>query len=172
MSVRKIALVGILTAATIVVGVLESFIPSVGIPGVKLGLANIMILIVLYELGILEAAFVNLARVFLVALFRGTIFAMAFWMSFAGAFLSLAVMILFYLFIKKFSIIGVSVVGAIFHVIGQILVAMIFLSTPLIVYYLPIIAISAVITGVLVGITAKLIIKTGVIRKQREKYNF
>ncbi|MBO4668125.1 MAG: Gx transporter family protein, partial [Bacilli bacterium] len=61
---------------------------------------------------------------------------------------------------------------AIYHVIGQILVAMIFLSTPLIVYYLPIIAISAVITGVLVGITAKLIIKTGVIRKQREKYNF
>ena len=171
-SVRKIALVGILTAATIVVGILESFIPSVGIPGVKLGLANIMILITLYELGILEAVFVNLSRVFLVGLFRGTLFSMGFWMSFAGAFLSLAIMIIFYLLIKKFSIIGVSVIGAIFHIVGQILVAMLFLSTTLIFYYLPIIAISAVITGVLVGITANLIIKTGVIRKQREKYNF
>ena len=171
-SARKIALVGILTAATIVVGILESFIPSVGIPGVKLGLANIMILITLYELGILEAVFVNISRVFLVSLFRGNIFSMGFWMSFAGAFLSLAVMILFYLLIKKFSIIGVSVIGAVFHIIGQILVAILFLSTPLIIYYLPIIAISAVITGVLVGIVARLVIRTGVIRKQREKYNF
>ena len=144
-SVRKIALVGILTAATIVVGILESFIPSVGIPGVKLGLANIMILITLYELGILEAVFVNLSRVFLVGLFRGTLFSMGFWMSFAGAFLSLAIMIIFYLLIKKFSIIGVSVIGAIFHIVGQILVAILFLSTTLILYYLPIIAISAVI---------------------------
>ena len=153
-SVRKIALVGILTAATIVIGILESFIPSVGIPGVKLGLANIMILITLYELGILEAVFVNLARVFLIGLFRGTLFSMGFWMSFTGAFLSLAIMIVFYILIKKFSIIGVSVVGALFHVFGQILIAIIFLSTTLILYYLPIIAISAVITGVLVGIVA------------------
>ena len=172
MKVQKIALLGVLTAATIVIAVLESFIPSIGIPGVKLGLANIMILVTLYELGILEAVFVNLARVFLASLIRGTIFTMGFYMSLVGAFLSLGIMIVFYLLIKKFSIIGVSVIGAIFHVFGQILVALIFLNTAYILYYLPFIAISAVITGVFVGLAAMAIIKTGVIKKMRERYNF
>lgn len=172
MNVHKMAITGILTAGAIIIGIIESFIPSIGIPGVKLGLANIVILITLYELGIIEALFVNLARVFLVGLLRGTIFTMGFFMSLTGAILSLGIMILFYLLIKKFSIIGVSVIGALFHVFGQILVAWLFLSTPYILYYLPVIAISAIITGVLVGITANLIIKTGVIKKQKEKYNF
>ena len=171
-SVHKIALMGILTAATIVIAIAESFIPSIGIPGVKLGLANIMILITLYELGILEAVVVNLFRVFVVGLVRGTIFSMGFYMSLAGAFLSLIVMILLHLLVRKFSIIGVSVVGSLFHVTGQIIVAMFFLGTAYIFYYLPIIAISAIITGVFVGIVAKLIIRTGVIRKQKERYNF
>lgn len=172
MNIHKIAITGILTAGAIVIGIIESFIPSVGIPGVKLGLANIIILITLYELGILEALFVDLARVFIVGLLRGTIFTMGFFMSLTGAILSLGIMILFYLLIKKFSIIGVSVIGALFHVFGQILVTWLFLSTPYILYYLPVIAISAIITGVFVGITANLVIKTGVIRKQKEKYKF
>lgn len=172
MNIHKIAITGILTAGAIIIGIIESFIPSVGIPGVKLGLANIVILITLYELGIIEALFVDLARVFIVGLLRGTIFTMGFFMSLTGAIFSLGIMILFYLLIKKFSIIGVSVIGAIFHVVGQILVAWLFLSTPYILYYLPVIAISAVITGVGVGVVANLIIKTGVIKKQREKYNF
>ena len=172
MNVHKIAITGILTAAAIIIGIIESFIPSVGIPGVKLGLANIVILITLYELGIIEALFVNLARVFIVGLLRGTIFTMGFFMSLTGAIFSLGIMILFYLLIKKFSIIGVSVIGAIFHVVGQILVAWLFLSTPYILYYLPVIAISAIITGIGVGLVANLVIKTGVIKKQREKYNY
>ena len=81
-------------------------------------------------------------------------------------------MIIFYLLIKRFSIIGVSVIGSIFHVSGQILIAMLYLGTAYIVLYLPIIAISAIITGVFVGIVTQLIIKTGVIKKQREKYKF
>ena len=172
MSVRKIALIGILTAATIIIAVVESFIPSVGIPGVKLGLANIMILVILYELGILEAVFVNLVRVVLVGVIRGTLFSMGFLMSLTGAALSLGIMIVFYLLIKKFSIIAVSVVGSLFHVFGQILIAMIFLGTSYILLYLPVIAVSAILTGVFVGVTAKLIIRTNVIKKQREKYNF
>ena len=172
MNIHKMAITGILTAGAIVIGIIESFIPSVGIPGVKLGLANIVILITLYELGIIEALFVDLARVFIVGLLRGTIFTMGFFMSLTGAILSLGIMVLFYLLIKKFSIVGVSVIGAIFHVVGQILVAWLFLSTPYILYYLPVIAISAVITGVGVGVVANLIIKTGVIKKQKEKYNF
>ena len=172
MKVQKMALLGVLTAAAIVIAILESFIPSVGIPGVKLGLANIVILIILYELGIWEAAVVNLLRVLVVSLVRGTFLSMGFLMSLTGATLSLGIMILFYLLIKQFSIIGVSVIGSVFHVTGQILIAMIFLGSAYIFLYLPVIALSAIITGVFVGIVARLIISTGVIKKQREKYNF
>lgn len=172
MKVQKMALLGVLTAAAIVIAILESFIPSVGIPGVKLGLANIVILIILYELGIWEAITVNLLRVLVVSLVRGTFLSMGFLMSLTGCVLSLGIMILFYLLVKKFSIIGVSVIGSVFHVTGQILIAMIFLGSAYIFLYLPVIAISAIITGVFVGIVAKLIINTGVIKKQREKYNF
>ena len=172
MKVQKMALLGVLTAAEIVIAILESFIPSIGIPGVKMGLANIVILIILYELGIWEAGVINLLRVLVVSLIRGTFLSMGFLMSLTGALLSFGIMVLFYLLIKKFSIIGVSVIGSIFHVTGQILIAMIFLGTAYIALYLPIIALSAIITGVFVGIVAQLIIKTGIIRKQREKYNF
>ena len=172
MKVQKMALLGVLTAAAIVIAILESFIPSIGIPGVKMGLANIVILIILYELGIWEAAVVNLLRVLVVSLVRGTFLSMGFLMSLTGAAFSLGIMILFYLLIKKFSIIGVSVIGSLFHVTGQILIAMIYLGTAYIFLYLPVIAISAIITGVFVGIAAKLIINTGVIKKQKEKYHF
>ena len=97
---------------------------------------------------------------------------MGFLMSLTGAILSLGIMILLYLIVKKFSIIGVSVIGSVFHVTGQIAIAMAFLGTVYVVYYLPIIMISAIITGVFVGFVSKLVIKTGAIKKQREKYNF
>ena len=171
-NVHKIALLGVLTAGAVVIAILESFIPSIGIPGVKLGLANIVILVVLYELGIWEAVMVNLIRVIVVGLVRGTFLSFGFLMSLTGAALSLLVMIFFYVLIRKFSIIGVSVIGAVFHVIGQILVAMIYLITSYIILYFPVIGLSAIITGVFVGIVAKAIIHTGVIKKQKEKYNF
>ena len=171
-SVHRIALLGVLTAGAVVIAIIESFIPSIGIPGVKLGLANIIILITLYELGVLEAIEVNLIRVVVVGLVRGTFLSFGFLMSLTGAVLSLGVMILLYLLTKKFSIIGVSVIGSLFHVIGQILVAMIYLGTAYIVLYLPIIGLSAIITGVIVGIIAQLVIKTEIIKKQKEKYNF
>lgn len=171
-NVHKMALLGILVAGAIVIGILESLIPSIGIPGVKLGLSNIVILIVLYQLGIWEASFVSLVRVLIVSLVRGTFLSMGFFMSLTGAILSLGIMILFFLLIKKFSIIGVSVIGALFHVFGQISIALLYLSTPYILYYLPVIAISAIITGVLVGIVAQLVINTKVIEKQKEKYRF
>lgn len=172
MNVHKITMLGVLSAITIVIAIAESFIPSIGIPGVKLGLANIVILIVLFEIGILEAIIINFIRVIIVALVRGTFLSMGFLMSLTGAFMSLGVMILFYLLIKKFSIIGVSVIGSIFHVTGQILIAMIYLGTVYVIYYLPIIMVSAILTGVLVGVIARLIINTGVIRKQKEKHNY
>ena len=148
MNTHKISLLGVLTAGAIVIAILESFIPSVGIPGVKLGLANIVILIILYEIGIKEAIFVDLARVFMVGLLRGSLISMGFLMSFTGATLS------------------------VFHVTGQILIAMAFLGTLYVVFYLPIIMISAIITGIFVGFVSKIVIRTGIIRHQREKYNF
>lgn len=163
---------GVLTAGAIIIAILESFIPSIGVPGVKLGLANIVILIILYEIGIVEAIIVDLLRVFLVGLLRGTIISMGFLMSLTGAVLSLGIMILFYLLVKKMSIVANSVVGSLFHVFGQILIAIIFLGSGYVLLYLPIIGISAIITGVLVGIVAQLVIKTGVIKKQKEKYKF
>ena len=172
MKVQKIALLGVLLAATIVIAIIESFIPSFTIPGIKLGFANIVILVTLYELGIWEAVFINVVRVLVVSFVRGTFLSMGFFMSLAGAFMSLGIMILFYLVIKKFSIVGVSVIGSLFHVTGQILIAMIYMGSLYVVYYLPIIAFSALITGVVVGVIARAIIKTGVIKKQREKYNF
>ena len=172
MKVQKIALLGVLLATTIVIAIAESFIPSFTIPGIKLGFANIVILVTLYELGVKEAIFINLVRVLVVSLVRGTFLSMGFFMSLTGAILSLGVMILFCLLIKKFSIIGVSVIGSLFHVTGQILIAMIYIGSVYVVYYLPIIGLAAVITGILVGFIARAIIKTNVIKNQREKYNF
>ena len=172
MKVQKIALLGVLLAATIVIAIAESFIPSFTIPGIKLGFANIVILVTLYEIGILEAVFINLVRVLVVSLVRGSFLSMGFFMSLTGAFLSLGVMILLKVVIKKFSIIGVSVVGALFHVFGQILIAMLYMSSVYVVFYLPIIAASAVVTGIIVGFVARAIIRTEVIKKQRQKYNF
>ena len=172
MKVQKIALLGVLLATTIVIAIAESFIPSFTIPGIKLGFANIVVLLTLYELGVKEAIFINLVRVLVVSLVRGIFLSMGFFMSLTGAVLSLGVMILFCLLIKKFSIIGVSVIGSLFHVTGQILIAMIYMGSIYVVYYLPIIGLAAVITGVLVGFIARAIIKTNVIKNQREKYNF
>ncbi len=171
-NVHKLALIAILTAGAIVISIIESFIPSVGIPGIKLGLANILILVTLYELGVKEAIFVNISRVLLSALLRGTIFGMGFFMSVSGAVFSFLAMLLLFLLIKKFSIIGVSVVGSIFHVLAQLAVAWIYLGSVVVFVYLPFIMLSALLTGIFVGAVARLIIKTGIIKKQKETYNF
>lgn len=172
MKVQKMALLGLLLAGTIVVAILESFIPSFVIPGIKLGFANILILVTLYEIGVKEAIFINLVRVLLVSLLRGTFLTMGFFMSLSGAIFSLIIMILLCKIFRKFTIVGVSVVGSLFHVTGQILVAMIYMNSIYVIYYLPIIGLASVITGVFVGFVAKEIINTGLIKKQREKYNF
>lgn len=171
-NVHKMSLMAILTAGAIVISIIETFIPSFGIPGIKLGLANILVLITLYEIGVKEAIFVNLGRVFMTGLLTGNLLTMGFLMSLVGAVMALAIMILLYTIVKKFSIVGVSVAGSIFHILGQILIAMAFLGTIYILYYLPIIAISAIVTGVFVGIVSKLVIRTRIIQKQREKYKF
>lgn len=170
MKVQKMTLIAVIMAMAIVVSVLESFIPSFFIPGIRLGLANIFILLLLYEFGILEALFVNLGRVFITSLIRGTIFQLGFFMSITGAMLSMLVMWLLVLLFKKLTPIAVSVVGALFHIFGQFLIGFIFLETPYILYYAPILMAISIGTGIIVGIVVILIRKTKVIENLKAKY--
>ncbi len=159
MSIRKITRLAMLLAISIVLSILEGFIPTGPIPGIKLGLANAVVLYILYKDGITEAIVISIMRVLLAGMLKGTIFQMGFWMSVAGMVLSLAAMILFKLLFKKFSIIGVSIIGAVFHSIGQILVAIIYLGTVYVGYYLPILVLVSVFTGILTGFIAKNLLK-------------
>lgn len=172
MNARKITLMAVLIAGSIILSIFDSFIPSF-VPGMKLGLANIIILIALYTLGIKEAIIINLLRVYLSALLKGTIFNVGFLMSLSGAIFSILIMIVFKLIFKnKISIITVSILGAIFHSGGQILVAILYFETFNMVFYLPILSLISVVTGVLMGVIAKQVIKTNIIQKQKNKYDF
>ena len=147
----------LLLAIAIVLNYLESFIPSIGIPGVKLGLANIVILICLYKYKTYEALIVDLLRVVLANLLKGTFLSIAFYMSLVGAMLSFFVM--FGLkHIKILKPLTISVIGAVFHVIGQIIVAMIIMQTSGVLLYLPLIMLVSILTGIFNGLVCERII--------------
>lgn len=169
LTTRKIVIISLLSAIAIVLSVVEGFIPSFGIPGIKLGLANIIILLSMYEIGIKEALIINVVRILLGNILRGRIFDIGFLMSFTGATLSFLIMMVFCLWVKRFSIIGVSVIGSFFHIFGQVLVAMIYLESGYILYYLPFLGISALVTGIFVGLVALLIQKSKIISNSLQK---
>ena len=162
-SIKRLAIIAMLIAMAIVLNILESFIP-VFIPGVKLGLANVIILIMLYEFKSSEALAVNIARIFLVGIMRGNIFTPTFFMSLSGGILAFGFMWLFSRF-KFFSVIGVYVIGSISHCVGQILVAIIILGTKAVIGYLPFILILSVVTGVFSGILAMTYLKRSITKK-------
>ncbi len=162
-SIKRLAIIAMLIAMAIVLNILESFIP-VFIPGVKLGLANVIILIMLYEFKSSEALAVNISRIFLVGIMRGNIFTPTFFMSLSGGVLSFVFMWLFSRF-KFFSAIGVSVIGSISHCVGQILIAIILLGTKAVIGYLPFILILSVVTGVFSGILAMTYLKRSITKK-------
>ena len=108
MSVKRLAIIAMLTAMAIVLSILESFIPMF-IPGVKLGLANVIILIMLYEFKISEALIVDILRILVVAILRSTLLSPTFIMSLSGGVLSFVIMLIFSR-IKVFSIIGVFII--------------------------------------------------------------
>ncbi len=163
MSIKRLAINAMLMAMAIVLSIVESFIP-VFVPGVKLGLANVIILIMLYEFSIKEAFIVNVLRILLVGLLRGTFLSPTFVMSLSGGMLSFLVMMLFSR-IKVFSVIGVSVLGAISHSLGQIIAAIFLLSTDAVIYYLPFIAILSLLTGVFSGVICRLYLKRSITSK-------
>ena len=165
MSLKRYVYIASLLTMSIVLSMVEGLIP-IPVPGVKLGLANIIILVMLYDFKTSEAFLVLIIRIFLVGFLRGNIFQVPFFMSLCGGLCSFLVMRILSLF-KFFSIIGVSVVGSIFHCVGQIIIAIILLSTSQVVYYLPLIAILSTVTGVLTGIISKRFLSLNL----TEKYN-
>ena len=144
-------------ALAMILSFVESQIPPlVAIPGVKIGLANIVVIFALYKFGWKQAVLISLLRVFLVSILFGN-FASLFY-SIAGAVLSLSGMIL----LKKtgkFSQTAVSVAGGVLHNIGQILMACILLETNVITYYLPFLILSGVIAGIAIGLVSALMVK-------------
>ena len=154
---KKIAVCGLMIALAMAFSYIESLIPvPFAVPGIKLGLANIVVVFSLYKLGIKEAISVSIIRVILVAFLFGSLSSMIYALS--GAFFSIILMIL----LKKYSglhIISVSVAGAIGHIGGQLLVAgMVVGYEPLLFYMAPLL-VAAFITGVLVGALANLLVK-------------
>lgn len=157
MSAKGIAYYGSMLGLAIICGYVEMLIPfDFGIPGIKLGLANIVALVLLYKNGFLPALAVNVSRVLLIGILFGN--AMSVFYSLAGGILSLIVMYL----MKKapiFSTVGVSVAGAAAHNIGQLAAALVVIGMKAVMFYLPFLLIAAVITGFLIGLGAGYLIK-------------
>lgn len=150
MKSKKIAYYGLCIALAFVLSYVESLFPTfIAVPGVKLGLTNLVVLIALVKISKKDAFFINMIRILLVGLTFGTAFSLLY--SFAGGILSFLVMLLFY-GKNRFSVIGVSVAGGVAHNVGQILVAMMVLESKALVYYLPVLILSGTLAGVVVGI--------------------
>ena len=157
METRIIARMGLLTALALILSYVESLIPAfVAVPGVKMGLANIVVVFALYTLGPGEAAIVSIIRVLLSSLLFGSILSLSY--SAAGAVISLLSMIIL-MKTKIFGVTSVSVTGGVFHNLGQILVACLVLETDVLLYYLPVLILSGTITGAVIGIASSIVIK-------------
>ena len=152
---RALTRYALLVALAMVLSWLESMVPlSLAVPGVKLGLANLVVIFTLYKLGLRQAAIISLVRVLLVTFTFGNAFSFAY--SLAGAALSLLVMLLLRK-TGKFSMLGVSIAGGVCHNIGQILVAMAVLRTAELMWYLPALLAAGIAAGVCIGAVGALV---------------
>ncbi len=152
---KKIAFLGLFIALAFVLSYIEFMLPlNIGIPGAKVGLANLVVMVALYTVGEKDAIALSLVRVVLIGLTFGNLSMMLY--SMAGAILSLIVMLLARK-MDKLSMVGVSILGGVFHNVGQIIVAIFVLETGSLMYYLPFLIILGCISGVLIGIVAGLI---------------
>lgn len=156
-SARRVALCGLLVALMLVLGYVESLIPiPIGVPGVKLGLSNGVLLFALYMLNIPTAFLLMVVKVLLSGLLFGGVSAMMF--AFAGGLLSMVLMAPLSR-VKNVSIITVSIVGAVMHNIGQVLMAMLILQTSALLYYMVILMLVGIAAGALTGVTANAVIR-------------
>ena len=150
---RKTAVIGMYIAVAMICSYIESLIPFYfGIPGVKLGLANLAVLLAMYTLGTGSAFVVSVSRIVLTGFLFGNAFSILY--SLAGGLLSFVVMWLL-LRTKKLSVVSVSAAGGISHNIGQILVAAAIVENYRILYYIPVLLAAGLITGLLIGILAQ-----------------
>ena len=164
MKAKRVAFLSMSIALAMILSFVESLIPAlVAIPGIKIGLPNLIIVFILYRVGWKETVIVSIIRILLVAMLFGNVQTMTF--SIAGAVLSLLGMIL----LQKtnwFSTIAVSITGGILHNIGQIIAAVLWTQTAEIAYYLPVLLVSGTVAGTVIGLLAGLLVK------RLEKWNF
>lgn len=157
MNQKKTAYLGLFAAVAIIFGYVESMIPFfAGIPGIKLGLANLAVLFILETYSWKEAALISIVRIFVIGFMFGNLFSILY--SLAGAALSLTVMTL----MKKksgFSILGVSVAGGVSHNVGQLIVAAIIVENTSLLYYAPALLISGVVTGLVIGMLTREVLR-------------
>lgn len=153
---RKTALYGLLVALAFIFSYLESLLPlTLGIPGIKLGLANLVVVVTLYCLGARAGLAVALLRILLAGLTFGSLTTMLY--SLAGGLLSYGVMLLCRR-CRHLSVIGVSMAGGVSHNIGQIIVAAAVTATPQVVWYLPVLILAGLATGALIGFISALLL--------------
>ena len=150
---NKVACLGLFVTLALIFTYVETLIPfSFGVPGMKLGLTNIALVLLLYWYGPKEALLVSVLRIFLAGFLFGSFFGILY--SLSGALLSLFVMTGARK-IQDFGIIGVSILGGVFHNIGQLLTAMVVVSNYRIGFYLPALLLSGTVTGWLIGTLAR-----------------
>lgn len=154
---NKVAVFGVFTSLALILSYVELLIPiNFGIPGMKLGLANLLVVILLYKGCPRDALLLSVIRILLSGLIFGNIFSIFY--SLGGGLLSLAVMV----FLKKtgqFTVAGISIGGGASHNVGQLLVAMFVVQTYQVGYYLPVLLIAGVITGAVIGILSAEVLK-------------
>lgn len=152
---KTVAYIGMFSAFAIIISYLESLVPiNIAIPGIKPGFANIVIVLAIYCLNFKAGILINFIRILVIGIMFGNIYSII--ISFAGAILSLTIMII----TKKtkfFSIVGVSICGGVFHNIGQLIAAYFLTDVFVLGYYLPFLIIGGLITGVMVGILSNII---------------
>lgn len=154
---QKIALRGLLVAVAMVLSWVETQIPAFfAVPGIKLGLTNLVVLAALYCLSERDAVLINLLRILLIGITFGNMFSLLY--SIAGGLLSGLTMILMKR-LGKFDITAVSVAGGIMHNVGQIMVAMVVLETKSLLYYLPVLWISGIVAGLVIGLLSKEVVR-------------
>ena len=153
----RVAYFGVFTALALIFSYIETLIPiNLGIPGVKLGLANLIIVIALYKIRLPEVYLLSVVRVLLSGLIFGNYFSIIY--SLAGGLLSLTVMVLLKQ-MGSFSVMGISVAGGVCHNIGQMIVALLVVETFSVAYYFPVLLIAGLLTGFLIGILANGMLK-------------
>ena len=153
--VQRLALSALLTAVMLVLGYVESLIPT-GIPGIKLGLSNSVLLFAIYTLGVPNAFLLMAVKVLLSGFLFSGVNAMLY--AFAGGLLSMLAMVLLYK-LQGFHILTVAMVGAVMHNVGQVVLAMLMLQTERLIYYMAILMLVGLVTGYITGTVAKLLLR-------------